>query len=125
MVDHVVSRRVSRLHRIDTRDMLCDALTKGAVSRNQLLAALVNGSYKIEQVDQHHGYSHEGVAPMLLVMNDDVWQSGGMTVRRVHHVKRKQLFQPSGEECAAGIAPAGMEHRPYRRTCAQLADGSR
>eukprot|EP00971_Amphidinium_carterae_P299790 5956413-Amphidinium_carterae.1 len=122
MVDHVVSKRVSRLHRIDTRDMVCDALTKGAVSRNMLLTALVNGSYKIEHADQHHGYSHEGVAPMLLTMSEeDVWQSGGMTVRRVHHVKRKGLFQPSEEF----DPPLGLEHMPFRLTQAHLVSGSR
>ena len=43
-----------RLHRVDTRDMLADALTKGSVSRSEILKALQSGVWRFAHADQHH-----------------------------------------------------------------------
>ena len=55
--DYLDTRKITALHRVDTRDMLADALTKGTVTRNDLLVALREGRWKIKHADQHHRFS--------------------------------------------------------------------
>ena len=55
--DYLDTRKITALHRVDTRDMLADALTKGTVTRHDLLVALWEGRWKLKHLDQHHHFS--------------------------------------------------------------------
>ena len=55
--DYAEAGKVKALHRIDTRDMLCDALTKGGVSRQEILDCFARGEWRVTIPDQHHKWS--------------------------------------------------------------------
>jgi hypothetical protein len=52
--DHLDARRLDCLHRIDTRDMLSDCLTKGGVSRIEILKTMRTAIWRIAIKEQHH-----------------------------------------------------------------------
>jgi hypothetical protein len=54
--DHLEAGRINVLHRVDTRDMLCDALTKGVISRSTVLDAFAKGYWRIAVRDQLHSW---------------------------------------------------------------------
>ena len=54
--EHLDAGRVCKIHRIDTMDMLADALTKGAVSRVALLEAFATGEWMLEHREQLHSW---------------------------------------------------------------------
>eukprot|EP00972_Heterocapsa_arctica_P115429 16447674-Heterocapsa_arctica.AAC.1 len=45
---HLDAHRINRLYWIDTRDMLCDGLTKGSLSRKPLLLSFATGVWRLE-----------------------------------------------------------------------------
>ncbi len=53
-VNDYIKNSLIRVHRVDTRDMLADALTKGSVSRSEILKALQTGKWLIRHPEQHH-----------------------------------------------------------------------
>ena len=53
-VNDYILNGLIRVHRVDTRDMLADALTKGSVSRREILQALQTGVWILQHLDQHH-----------------------------------------------------------------------
>ena len=55
--DHLDARRVSTIHRVDTRDMLADALTKGGVGRLAILTAFRTGIWSATIRDQLHSWA--------------------------------------------------------------------
>ena len=55
--DYLDTKKITALHRVDTRDMLADALTKGTISRNDLLVALKEGVWRIKHLDQLHSFT--------------------------------------------------------------------
>jgi hypothetical protein len=55
--DYLEAKKVTRIHRLDTRDMLCDALTKGGINRDAILNSFAKGSWTIGVPEQHHGWS--------------------------------------------------------------------
>jgi len=57
MHDRLVSGAVTGIHRCDTRDMLCDSLTKGTISRKAVLDAFAQGKWTIAVWDQLHPHS--------------------------------------------------------------------
>ena len=54
--DRLDSGAVKRLHRCDTRDMLADALTKGGISRAEIIAAFATGSWFMKVKEQLHSW---------------------------------------------------------------------
>ncbi len=44
---------------LDTRDMLADGLTKGTISRDSLLVALLKGEWRMQHREQLHSFSSE------------------------------------------------------------------
>ena len=55
--EHLEARRLRTIHRVDTRDMLCDALTKGGVTRSAILDAFSSGEWKILVREQLHSWT--------------------------------------------------------------------
>ena len=51
---HLDDGRIAMLHRLDTREMLADDLTKGAVYRSVVLQAFAAGDWRLLQLDQQH-----------------------------------------------------------------------
>ena len=54
---YLEASKVTKIHRLDTCDMLCDALTKGGISREAILNSFAKGSWTIAVPEQHHGWS--------------------------------------------------------------------
>ena len=52
--DHLDARRLDCLHRIDTRDMLADCLTKGGVSRVEILKTMRTAMWRTAIEEQNH-----------------------------------------------------------------------
>ena len=57
--DYLDTKKITALHRIDTRDMLADGLTKGTISRDSLLEALVKGQWRVKHTEQLHSFTAE------------------------------------------------------------------
>ena len=55
--EHLDSQRLRTIHRVDTRDMLCDALTKGGVPRSAILEAFSSGRWRVTVREQLHSWS--------------------------------------------------------------------
>ena len=62
-VNDYLKNGLIRVHRVDTRDMLADALTKGSVSRSEILKALQTGVWTLRHLDQHHVSVNSGREP--------------------------------------------------------------
>ncbi len=54
--DRLECGSLSRLLRCDTRDMLCDALTKGSIARQAIVDAFAKGYWRMEVRDQSHAW---------------------------------------------------------------------
>eukprot|EP00972_Heterocapsa_arctica_P007894 1150295-Heterocapsa_arctica.AAC.1 len=46
--EHMDAQRINRSYWIDTRDMLCDGLTKGSIYRKPLLQSFATGAWRLE-----------------------------------------------------------------------------
>jgi len=55
--DRLESRSIRRMHRCDTRDMLADALTKGSISRDEILVAFAKGYWIMKVIEQINSWS--------------------------------------------------------------------
>ena len=55
--DYLDTKKITALHRVDTRDMLADGLTKGTISRDCLLLALKDGEWRVKHTEQLHSFS--------------------------------------------------------------------
>ena len=53
VIDYCKNDRI-RVHRVKTRDLLADALTKGSVSRGEILKALQTGVWTLRHLEQQH-----------------------------------------------------------------------
>ena len=54
--EHLDASRTAKIHRIDTRDMLADALTKGSISRPATLEALAKCEWRLIHREQLHSW---------------------------------------------------------------------
>ena len=54
--EHLDAGRVAKIHRIDTRGMLADALTKGSISRAAILDAFAKGEWRLAHLEQLHSW---------------------------------------------------------------------
>ena len=59
--DRLDAGGISSIHRCDTRDMLADALTKGTISRSELLRAFATGEWTMKVKEQLHSWSSPSV----------------------------------------------------------------
>ena len=57
MREYLDTKKITALHRVDTRDMLADGLTKGTISRDCLLLALKDGEWRVKHTEQLHSFS--------------------------------------------------------------------
>ena len=59
MRDRLECGSITALVRCDTRDMLCDAVTKGSIARTAVVVAFGEGHWRMEVKEQIHVWSAE------------------------------------------------------------------